>query len=134
MLTMLIRMIESQGMAQLMEKDTANVDDRLAIGAEMQIAAIGIKGLVLIKIHVGFYDLAVLRKIRRHSENAVAEGIAGDGGREKDGVDVIARGLRSAGIEHVFELDGLHDRVPGIGGWRGGGIPGRAAVLKRLRR
>ena len=88
---MLIRVIQPKRVAQLVNKDTANIANRKTIRAEPERPAIRIKRLVIVKEHVRFNHVASRGTPVGDSQGPRSEGLPEDCAREDNRVHSISR-------------------------------------------
>ena len=89
MLARAIRMIQSQGVPQFVQKDTLDVAGALPLGIELQVAAVGIENFRAINENIGFLKGGSLCPVIGHRQNSRAEGVAEDGRGKRGGIDPV---------------------------------------------
>jgi len=123
-------MPEADGMAYLVQKDTANIGDDRAVGGELQRSPVGVEALRAVKKDIGVDKTGANRAVVGNCESVSAEGFAENGAGENYGVQAIARSCGHGRVQDRGCLDPLNVLIPHIQGGSDSGIPGGIAILQ----
>src|SRR5689334_9109359 len=127
MLAMLVRVIQTERMAEFMDKDTTNIADSPATGIVAQRPPIGIELLIFVKQNVGFDNRPVHRPIVGDGKGSSSKFLSENRSREDYRVDLVTGRSGSAG-DVALVGQPSHGIIPGAECGGCGGIPGCVSI------